>query len=386
MSMLPSFDWPAGRLWQRRLLIAGGVGAAACALAALLNVEQFLRSYLFAYFCSLGIAVGSLGLWLLHNLTGGAWGFALRRIWEAVTRTLPVLAALFLPIALGVYVLFPWSKMDAHELGPKAAYLNVPFFLVRAAAYFATWIGLAYFFNRWSAEYDRRGDVRFVHSAQHWSGPGLPFLGLTVTFAAIDWLMSLEPEWSSTIFGALIAAGFLLAGLAFAIALTTLTAPPHGTEEETKNRWNDLGNLLLAFVMVWTYLELSQFLLIWSGNLPEEITWYLHRSEGGWQWIALFLAGGYFVLPFGMLLSSANKRRPERLRVVALLVVGMSVVHQFWLIAPTFSPGHFHIHWADVAALVAVGGLWGAAFLHQVQARPIAPVREQAFAEEVQHA
>ena len=386
------FDWPEGRRWQRRLLIAGFVGAAACGLAAILDIEQLLRSYLFAYFSWLGIAVGSLGLWMLHNLTGGGWGLVLRRIWEAATRTLPVMALLFVPIALGVTLLYPWADLPLSELGAKAHYLNVPFFLTRATIYFAVWIGLAFLLNRWSAEHDRTGDSAFAHRGQTLSGPGLVMCGLTVTFAAIDWVMSLEHDWSSTVFGTLVAAGQLLTALALAIAVATQVHPTRLLTElgsptnAASTIWNDLGNLLLAFVMMWTYLAFSQFLLIWSGNLPEEITWYLHRTEGGWQWIGLSLAIGYFALPFCLLLSPGVKRNPDRLRVVAILVVGMSVVHQYWLIAPAFSPSRFHLHWMDLAALLAVGGLWMASFLRQLQMRPIMPVHELLVEEELHHA
>ena len=375
------FDWPAGRRWQQRLLIVGLIGAALCGWAAILDVEQLLRSYLFAYFCWLGISVGSLALWMLHHLTGGGWGSVLRRIWEAASRTLLLLAGLFVPIAVETSMLYPWAEMDAHELGAKAAYLNVPFFLARAAAYFAVWLGLAFLLNRWSAQHDRTGDPVYVQRAQQLSGPGLAICGLCVTFAAIDWVMSLEPEWYSTVFGALVAAGYLLAALAFAVAVATWLP----TNDE-KDLWNDFGNLLLTFVMIWTYLSFSQYVLIWSGNLPEEIIWYLHRTEGGWQWIGLTLAIGYFALPFCLLLSPDVKRNPHRLRVVALIVVGMSIVHDYWLIAPSFSPGQFRLHWMDLITLISVGGLWLASFLRQLQARPIMPVHETLVEEDLHHA
>jgi hypothetical protein len=392
MNQPMSFDWPAGRRWQRWLLLGGLVGAAVCALAAVLDLGQLLRSYLFAYFSWLGFALGSLALWMLHNLTGGAWGFVLRRIWEAATRTLPLLAVLFVPIALGVSVLFPWATGEHSDLGSKVDYLNVPFFLARAGFYFFVWIGMAFLLNRWSAQHDRTGDPALVDRASQLSGPGLVACGLTVTFAAVDWVMSLEPDWYSTIFGALVGMGYLLAALALAIAVATWVRTTRRLTElgspasEEGNSWNDLGNLLLAFVMLWTYMGFSQFLLIWSGNLPEEIIWYLHRTEGGWQWIGLSLAIGYFAVPFCLLLAHDMKRNPDRLRVIAILVAGMSVVNDYWLIAPAFSPSQFHWHWMDLAALVAVGGLWLAFFLQQLQARPIMPIHETVAKEELHHA
>jgi hypothetical protein len=228
-------------------------------------------------------------------------------------------------------------------------------------------------------------------------------LGLSVSFAAIDWVMSLEPDWFSTIFGALIGAGHLLSAMAFAVAVATLVLAPTAlfspvsqTRVDTaaarvcdagpNDAFNDLGSLLLAFVMVWTYMAFSQYLLIWSGNLDEEITWYLHRIEGGWQWIGLSLAAGYFALPFCLLLSRNLKRDPARLRMVALLVVGIGMVNNYWLIAPAFSPSRLYVHWLDFAAFVAVGGLWLACFLWQLQARPIMPAHEMSAAEELHHA
>jgi len=210
---------------------------------------------------------------------------------------------------------------------------------------------------------------------------------LTVTFAAIDWLMSLEPQWYSTIFGAIVATGQMLPALAFAIAvLTFLAGHPVVAQYATAQVWNDLGNLLLAFVMLWTYMSFSQFLLIWSGNLPEEIVWYLARAEGGWQIIAVVLAVCYFAVPFLLLLSRDIKRHPERLRILAISLVCMSVVHYFWLVAPAFSPRQFSLHWLDLATLVGVGGLWLAYFLRLVQARPLLPAHEPALEEELGHA
>ena len=390
MNERTAFDWPAGRLWQRRWLVVGLFAAAVCAMAAILDLQQLLQSYLFAYFSWLAIAIGSLALWMLHNLTGGAWGVTLRRIWEAGTRTLPVMAVLFVPIALSASVIFPWASMARSELGSKADYLNTPFFLVRAALYFTIWLGLAFWLNRWSAEYDRTRDPTFARRGHELSGPGLALCGLSVTFAAIDWVMSLEPDWASTVFGALVAAGHLVAGLAFAIMLaawiqTTRLLTELGSPMSA-DTWNDLGNLLLAFVMIWTYLAFSQFLLIWSGNLPEEITWYLRRTEGGWQWLGLGLAIGYFALPFCLLLSTDVKRNPNRLREVAVLVVAMNVLNNCWLIAPAFSPSQFRLHWMDLAALTMVGGLWLASFLHQLQARPITPVPDVLTNEDLHHA
>jgi hypothetical protein len=240
--------------------------------------------------------------------------------------------------------------------------------------------------NRWSAEHDRTGDNAVARRAQRFSGPGLILYGLMVTFAGIDWVMSLEPEWYSTIFGPVMATSQMLPALALAIVIATfLTAHPPLSGIATPAVWNDLGNLLLAFVMLWTYMAFSQFLLIWSGNLPEEIVWYIVRSEGGWQWLAVALAVFGFALPFTLLLSRHIKRDPSRLRVVGLLVVAVSLLYHFWLIVPAFWPGQFWVDWMDVAAVVGVGGLWLAVFLWQVQTLPVVPLHHEAPAMEALH-
>ena len=295
---------------------------------------------------------------------------------------------LFLPLCLGLPQNYPWAREgEARPAHYQAHYLNTPFFLIRAGIYFAVWLAVAFRLNRLSAEEDRTGDPALARRAQLFSGPGLILYGLTVTFAGIDWVMSLEPRWYSSIFGALLVTAQMLPALAFGIAaLTFLATRREVAAFATPAVWNDLGNLLLAFVMLWTYMSFSQFLLIWSGNLPEEIVWYVKRSEGGWQFLAVVLAVGYFALPFLLLLSRDIKRHPARLRVVAIALGVMSLVHFFWLVAPAFSPQQFYLHPLDIAALVGVAGLWLAYFLRLVQARPLLPVHAPGLKEELGHA
>jgi len=382
--------------WQRWSLNVGLVAAAFCVLDIVLSGPllfhsntQFFHSYLLAVVTWLGIALGSLALLMLHHLTGGVWGLVIRRLLEAATRTLPLMALLFLPLAVGLADIYPWARpQEHHEMSHRAHYLNTTFFLVRAGTYFAVWLVMVFLLNRWSIAADAAAGSTATQSAQIFSGPGLVLYGLTMTFAAIDWVMSLDPHWSSTIFGPVIVTGQMLPALALAIALATCLAKANSplAEVATPAVWNDLGNLLLAFVMLWTYMAFSQFLLIWSTNLPEEISWYEAREKGGWQWIGVALGAFYFALPFLLLLSRAIKRDPVRLRGVAVAVVAMSVVHHFWLIAPAFSPGQFSLHWMDIAAMVAVGGFWLAYFLRQVQARPLLPARDPLVKEALGHA
>jgi hypothetical protein len=381
-----NWEWTEARPVQRLALAVGGASLGACALGVIWDWDQFFHSYLLAFMTWLAFGLGSLALLMLHHLTGGRWGFAIRRVLEAATRTLPLMLVLFLPLLAGLAQNYPWAQsQEARENAAQQTYLSTPFFLLRAGAYFAIWLTIMFLLNRWSAAHDRTGDPVWPRRAQSLSGPGLVLYGLTVTFAAIDWVMSLDAHWYSTIFGVVVATSQMLPALALAIACATFLSEKGPDTFFQAAVWNDLGNLLLAFVMLWTYMAFSQFLLIWSGNLPEEISWYLARSEGGWIWIAVGLAAFNFVLPFVLLLSRDIKRDPKRLRGVAIAIVAMSVVYQFWLIAPAFSRSTFRLHWMDVAAVLGMGGLWLAFFIWQVQARPILPVHGEAIGEEALH-
>jgi hypothetical protein len=375
---------------QHRSLLVGGVALALCLGGALVSREQFFQSYLLGYLFWVGIALGSFALAMLHHLVGGAWGFVIRRLLEAATRTLPLMAALFIPVLLGLPDLYLWARPGeaAHSelLQHKHAYLNIPFFLVRTAIYFAAWIGLATLLNKWSLDQDRTPDPSPTRRLQALGGPGLLVYGLTMTFASIDWLMSLEPEWFSTIYGLTVIIGQVLATMAFMIGcavrlarekpLADVVSPAH---------FHDLGNLLLAFVMVWAYLTFAQFLIVWSGNLPEEIPWYLHRTRGGWQWIALWLVVGHFALPFLLLLSRGTKRRLRRLSMVAAAILFMRLVDLVWLVVPAFHPTGLRLHWLDVAAPVGIGGIWIATFLWQLKGRALLPVNDPDLREAFAH-
>lgn len=347
--------------WRTNAMLAGGVGLAACALGAAVDREATARAYLVAYVFWTGVAVGCLGLLMLHHLAGGGWGQAIRRPLEAAARTIPLMALLFIPVALAIRLLYPWAKPDFtshHEaLRFKLAYLNVNGFLIRSTGYFLVWSALAWFITR-------RGTTDRVRSAM--SGPGLALFFLSVSFASIDWIMSLEPEWYSTIFGVLWMIGNGLAALALMIRLVTLRAD----SEPTPPVLNDLGNLLLAFVMLWAYMSFSQFMIIWSGNLPEEVTWYLHRNQQGWQWLAYLAIAFQFVVPFFVLLSRDAKRKASALGRLASLIFVMHLIASYWVVAPPLRPGGFGVHWTDLAATIGIGGAWLAVFLVQWSSRP----------------
>jgi hypothetical protein len=373
-------------LMQKRSLAVGLIAAVLCAGGALIFPPAFFRAYLSAYIFWIGIPVGCLALLMLHHLVGGRWGFMIQRVLEAAIQTLPLMALLFVPLLFGLPDLYPWARTEVVAADPllqqKAAYLNIPFFIARTVAYFAVWIVLARWLVTWSLQQDRTADDTLTLRLQRLSGPGLVLYGLTVTFAAIDWMMSLEPKWYSTIFGMIFMVSYGLAALALAILVTRFVESEKPLAQViSPDRWLDLGNLLLALVMFWAYLNFCQFLLIWSENLAEEIPWYLHRIGGGWEWIALALILFQFTLPFVLLLSRDTKRNSGPLSAVAAAILLMHWLDILWMVAPSFYPARFHLHWLDIAAPVGIGGLWLAAFIGYLKARSLLPLHDPRFAE-----
>ncbi|MGE5218997.1 MAG: hypothetical protein ACM3SP_18530 [Chloroflexota bacterium] len=368
----------------RKTLAVGGAALLLCFIGAFVDRQQFFPSYLTAYMFWLGVPVGCLGLLMIHHLVGGTWGFVIQRALESAIRTFPVLALLFVPLLFGLPDLFAWARPEvvAHDpiLQQKAAYLNVPGFVVRAVVYFTVWIVLGFLLTRWSEEQDRTAQSAPTQRLQTLSGPGLVLYGLTVTFSAIDWLMSLEPRWYSTIFGMIFMVSYGLAALAFVIIVSYFLSDREPLASIFAP-WvrNDLGNLLLAFVMLWAYMSFSQFLLVWVENLQHEIPWYLHRTNGGWGVIAVALIALQFALPFLLLLSRAVKRKSAALCMIAAGIALMHQVELFWFVAPTFHPDGVSIHWTTILAPLGIGGVWLAAFLFELQKRPLLPQRDPRF-------
>lgn len=361
--------------YRKRALIVGLAGLALSAAGWILNPDQFYRAYLVAFMFWNGLALGCLAIACLHQLSGGAWGAVIRRLLEAAMRTFPVTAILFLPLLFGIHHLYIWSNPSAvaadKTLQHKAAYLNVPFFMGRAALYFAVWMTVAYFFNKWSLAQDRTGAEPWSAKLQGLGGPGLLLYGATVTFSSIDWVMSLDPHWFSTIYGILFIGGQGVSALSFVIAIVALIGSrPPLSEAITEKHLRDLGTLLFAFIMLWAYFAFSQFLLIWAGNLPNEIPWYVKRMQGGWMWVGLGLVIFHFALPFLILLSRDVKSNPKMMVVVVVWLLVMRVVDLFWLSA---SAG---FHWLDIAAPAGVGGIWIAAFFRQLKQRPLLPLHD----------
>ena len=373
---------------ERAAIPALGIGVAAlfaCFYFALAAPSLMLQSYLVAFLFWSGIALGSLAILMLQHITGGAWGAVLRRTLESSTRTFPLLALLFLPILVGASHLYEWAHPGAVEhdalLQHKQIYLNLPFFAVRAVIYFSIWITLAYFLSRWSRQQDG-GDLVVQRRMENASRGGLLLFTLTMTFASVDWAMSLEPHWFSTIYGILFIGGQVLSALAFTIPVAAVLATQRAVQEViSADRFHDLGKLLLAFVMLWAYFSFSQFLIIWSANLPEETPWYLRRLHSGWQWAAVALIVLHFALPFVLLLSRDLKRSRPWLMAVAMVVLVMRVVDLAWLILPAFERPGLPVQTGDALAFVGIGGVWFYAFVRQLRSRPLLPLNDDQLPE-----
>jgi hypothetical protein len=393
--MITSFNPPDFSRYQSRALIGGIAGLGLLLISVVIDRKLFFQAYLIGFTFWTGIAVGSLALLMLQHLTGGGWGLVIRRVLEAGTRTLPLVVVLFIPIIIGSHSLYEWTDAAALEEHPvvkfKARYLNLQLFTVRAVVYLAVWLLLAFLLNKWSLEQDRTGDSRFAKNMRLLSGPGMVLLIFAVTFAAIDWFMSLEPEWFSTIYGLIFLAAWSLSALAFVIAMLAWLS-----KDEPMNRivatlhFHDLGKLLLALVMLWAYFAFSQFLIIWSGNLPEEIEYYLTRVHGTWGAIIVGIALLHFGAPFLFLLSRNLKRNPEKLVLVALLVLGMRVIDLMWMLLPAFTHAHFSA-WQllfSLISVIAIGGVWLWFFFWQLGKRALIPINDPQFESvmEQQHA
>ena len=365
---------------QQRALIVGGVGLILCVVGAFVSTEQFFRSYLFGFLFWIGLPLGSLAILLLHHLVGGPWGFSIRRILESGIRTIPLMAILFIPILFGIHSLYEWShtevvKNDAILLH-KAGYLNTTFFIVRSAIYFGIWIGVSFLVNRWMRRLEKSGGPVVTAGLQNFSAIALVLYFLTMTFASFDWAMSLEPHWFSTIYGVIFIVGQALATFAFSIAVLVVLVErnPQLKELILPGYFHDLGNFLFAFMLLWAYVSISQFLIIWSANLPEETPWYYYRAHGGWGAVPIILAFFHFVVPLFLLLMRKVKRTPKLLARVALLIIAMRIVEIFWLVAPAFHREGFHIHWLDIVAPIAIGGIWLGFFLRQFKGESVLPL------------
>ena len=386
-------DVPALARLQKWALGVGFWGLVLGVVGAFLNPEQFFRSWLIGFLFCLGLSLGSLALLMVQHMSGGQWGLVGRRVFEAGSRNLAFMALAFVPLLFGLPKLYTWAQPDAvradHILQMKAPYLNVPFFIGRAVLYFAVWLLCAWLLNKWSAAQDR-GEVA-VHPAdtvrfRMVSAPGLLVYVITFTFASVDWVMSLDPHWYSTIFGLIFVAGHGLAALALVITILAMLSDvePYATYLN-KGHFLDLGKLLLAFVMLWAYFSFSQFLIIWAGNLPEEIPFFANRLRGGWQYVSAAILLGHFALPFVLLLSRDLKKRPRLLAKIAVAILVMRLVDVVWLVEPMFEREGFPIHWMDVALPLGLTGAWLFLFVRHLRSRTLLPLNDPFFKEAFAH-
>jgi hypothetical protein len=380
---------PPGHSWNRIPVIAGVIallGAVACAMLGMGNPKQFFFSWLVSFLFFLSLALGALFFVLIQFAAQGGWGIVLRRIGETTFAMLPLMAVLFLPLLLGLHDLYEWSHAETVAADPllqwKAPYLNVPFFLIRAALYFGIWCFIALMYYRGSRGQDVTGDPGVSARLRRLAGPGIIVLALTQTFASVDWIMSLTPHWYSTMFGVYFFAGSFVGFIALlSVAAAAMRGAGLLDTVISAEHLQDVGKLLFAFTVFWTYIAFSQFFLIWYANLPEETTWYKARMEGSWMTVSLFLMAGHFVAPFFYLMGRAVKRRGSTLAVGGAWLLAMHFVDLYWQVMPTLHPEGLRPSVLDVATLMTVGGCFVAAASWLMRRQALVPLRDPRLAE-----
>ena len=373
---------------QKLALLIGAAALVLSGIGAVVDTKHFFRGYLLGYMFWMNLSLGCLGFVMMHNLTGGDWGHATRRALEAGMRTLPLMLLLFLPILfaalnLGHADLYEWANAEhvAHDkiLTQKAFYLNGNAFALRALILFAFWLFWSHVLYKGSREFEKTPTTRIVERMENWSGPGAVLFFLATSCASFDWVMSLEPHWYSTIYGVLFLVGQGLATLAFLIVFTAWTTRYEPfSQMVTEKPFHDLGKLMHGFVVLWAYASFSQFLIIWSANLPEEIPWYLQRTGHGWLILALFLMGFHFFVPFFVLLSRHVKRHKNKLIWVAGWMLIARYADLYWQIVPAFKED-FHFHWLYIVPLIGLGGVWLFVFFWQLQERSLLPLPDNSY-------
>jgi len=366
-------------------VVMGIIGAVLTAIGFFTKTQDAFQSYLFAYLFWAGASIGSLGLLMLHHTVGGGWGWVLRRFLEAGTKMLPLMLLLFIPILLpGVlhietlyWAPHGWAHAGAATdpiLMQKVAWLNLPWFIGRTVIYFGVWIAYAGFLRQKAALLDQGHDPRAYDALNRWAAFGLVVMVVTVTFAVVDWVMSLTPYWLSSIIGLLYCAAFCLTTMSLMLALVGRLGggTPLVQDGVPKKFFRDLGNFMLAMVMLWAYMTFSQYLIIYSGNLAEEVPWYINRARGGWGILSLGLIIVHFALPFAILLvNSQLKKSPRALGNLAMFIALMRFLDLFWWVVPNFRTSLFDLNAADLGAPLLIGGIWLWAWARAVQPQPL---------------
>jgi len=386
---------------QRNALLVGVVGGAFSVLGAVLNTQQFYRSYLVAFMLWLGVCLGGMALLMVQYLTKGNWGFVLRRQYEACSRTLWLMALFFIPLVVAMETgsMYPWAITAKHGVGAEggltAAQMLMPKYhssyysphavIARSVAYFLFWFILIFQLNRWGGWQDQRDEMDLPRSRrfQKLAGPGVIIFVYTISLAVTDWVQTLDPTWFSTMYALIFAVAEALIAMCFCILLTNqLRRFKPVSEIMQPLYWHDIGNLTLTMVMLFAYFSFSSFLILWSGNLPEEVHWYLYRFNGGWGVWAMIMVFTMFAIPFFLLLHKPMKRNPSRLVVIASILFLARYIDLIWYIMPNFPKvgslpnmhAEFHFSWQTVAIPIGMGGFWIAAFCRELKKRPLYPV------------
>lgn len=376
--------------FEKPALIVGVIGLIIAAIGLFVDPPQFFQSYLYAYIVLIGIPVGSLALLAIHNLSGGVWGIVARRYYEAGARTMWFLLVAFIPIIFGIHSLYEWSHLDVVAVDPllqwKEGYLNDIFWIIRSLVILVIWVGFATILTRLSRDYETNLDPATALRGRRFSAAALVVLAVTLTFASVDWVMSLEPHWFSTMYGISFMVGALLIAHAFAlIGSTRNAAAPLISRFAQPVHYRDLGNLMLAFVLLWAYTGFSQLLLIWYGNLREDIPWYIKRAQEGWLIVGAGLLIFHFFVPFFALLNRPLKENPLTLGRIAAYLIVMRLIDIYWYVMPAFHPTGFHLSWVTPAALLGLGGVWFSLYVRSLRDRSLVPVHEPYVQEALQH-
>ncbi|MCB1024930.1 MAG: hypothetical protein KDB79_11095 [Acidobacteria bacterium] len=378
----------------------GGLALLACAYGFSTNTEAALRGWLLGFIFWAGIGIGGLGILLLQYLTGGAWGVVIRRVVEACSRTIPLLAVLFAPIGMGMFYLYDWTHLKGDKfIDDRGWYLEPKWWAVRTVLYFTLFSVMAYLLNRWSRQQDNSKD--YEESAKHlgtataFSGPAIIFYVLIITFATVDWMMTLEPHWFSTMWGFLFVAGWALSCFCFSVAILAFLSNKAPMDRVLgKRHFHDIGKLMLALVMVWAYFNFSQYLIIWSGNLTEETPYFIVRSKGFWGGLGIVLILFHFAFPFLILLMQDFKRRAKWLAAVAIFILFMRILDMYYIIGPSPMIGEVKQHllemplrlsaW-DFSGPIAIGGIWLWFFIRELKQRPLVPFKDPFFENAIKH-
>jgi len=375
---------PGAASVERTAGIVGVIGLALCVLGVFMNPAVFFQSYLFAFIYWSGFALGGLGVLLMGHTVGGRWCATARRFFEAQMGTLWIVAVFVVILLFGLRYLYPWTHIDTlpeladrNVLHHKQGYLNVPFFLVRVVIYFAVWWFWGMRVRAMADRQDETGDPTLRERMRAFSAPGVLVFVLTATFAYIDWILSADAQFYSTVYGAMILIGDVLQTFALTILVMILTS----RGDRFGGRVNavilhDLGNLMFAFTIFWTYLTASQLIIVWPANLPQELVWYLNRVHGFWKYLAVAVALSMFAIPFLALLSQTRKRDPRRLMRVCIWLLAARVIDVYWIVEPTYRRHGFWMSWTDFAAFFAVGGIWLYVYVRRLRQRPLLPLRD----------